>query len=146
MRRTFPSCRRPAAGFSLIELMITVGIITILASIALPSYRNYVLRSNRGDATQALLRVAAQQEKFFLQNNTYAATMDDLNMDAKSEHGWYDLNITVGDVNGFTAEALANADESQADDDACQTFRIDAQGRKLALDSGGAANEDTCWH
>lgn len=146
MTRAFPRCRRSAAGFSLIELMITVAIITILASIALPSYRAYVLRSNRGDATQALLRIAAQQEKFFLQNNTYAATMDDLSMDAKSEHGWYDLDITAGDVNGFTAQALANADESQADDDACQTFSIDAQGRKLALDSGGGANEDTCWH
>ena len=137
---------RREAGFSLIELMITVGILTILASIALPSYRAYVLRSNRGDATQALLRIAAQQEKFFLQNNTYAGTVDDLNVDTKSEHGLYDLTVTAGDVNGFTAEAVANADESQADDDACQTFRIDAQGRKLALDSGGASNDDTCWH
>ena len=146
MTPTFAHRRRCAAGFSLIELMITVGIITILASIALPSYRAYVLRSNRGDATQALLRIAAQQEKFYFQNNTYAATIDDLNVDSKSEHGWYDLSVTDGDVNGFTAEAVVNADESQAGDDQCHSFSIDAQGRKLALDSGGASNDDTCWH
>jgi type IV pilus assembly protein PilE len=146
MRQTVSPRRRTGAGFSLIELMITVGILTILASIAFPSYRTYVLRSNRGDATQALLRIAAQQEKYFLQNNIYAATMDDLGVDTKSEHGWYDLDITAGDVNGFTAQAVADPDESQAGDDACQTFSIDAQGRKLALDSGGGANEDTCWH
>jgi type IV pilus assembly protein PilE len=139
--------RRHAAGFSLVELMITVTIITILASIALPSYRNYVMRANRGDATQALLRIAAQQEKFYIQNNTYANTLAaaGLNMSTTSEHGWYDLSITAGDVNGFTAQAVATAGQQQADDTACQTFSIDSQGRKLALDSGGASNEDTCW-
>lgn len=143
-----PACGRALAGFSLVELMITVAIVSILASIALPSYRSYVLRSNRGDATQALLRIAAQQEKFYIQNNTYAATLDagGLNMDTQSEHGWYDLSISAGDVNGFTAQAAATAGTPQEDDSACQTFTIDAQGRKLASDADGNANEDTCWH
>ena len=112
-----------------------------------PSYRNYVIRSHRGDATQALLRIAAQQEKYYIQNNSYAAALDagGLEMDTKSENGWYDLSITAGDVNGFTAEAVADSAGAQADHEACQKFSIDSEGRKLAFDSGGAANEDVCW-
>jgi type IV pilus assembly protein PilE len=145
--RPAPRAGRCARGFSLTELMITLAIISILASIALPSYRNYVMRAHRGDATQALLRIAAQQEKYYIQNNSYAATLDadGLDMDAKSENGWYDLSVTAGDVNGFTAEAVVDSGEAQADDEDCQTFSIDSEGRKLAFDAGGTANEDVCW-
>src|SRR4029450_7655918 len=106
--RAGPRVGRCAHGFSLTELMITLAIIATLASIALPSYRNYVIRSHRGDATQALLRIAAQQEKYYIQNNSYASTLDagGLDMDTKSENGWYDLSVTAGDVNGFTAGTL----------------------------------------
>jgi type IV pilus assembly protein PilE len=137
----------PALGFSLIELMITVPIVVILASIALPSYRNYILRSHRVDATAALLAIAGAQEKYYIQNNTYAAAVGagGLNMNAASEHGWYDLSITAGDANGFTAQAVVNPDEAQADDDQCHTFSIDALSRKLAFDSGGAPTDDLCW-
>ena len=68
-----------SAGMTLIELMIVVAIVALLASIAVPSYRQYVLRANRTEATTALLQLAAAQEKFYLQNNTYAgnALIDD---------------------------------------------------------------------
>jgi type IV pilus assembly protein PilE len=134
-------------GFSLIELLITVAIVVIIASIALPSYRSYVIRTHRGDATQALLRIAAEQEKFYMQNNTYAADLgaDGLDLESVSEHGWYDLSIVAADVNGFTAEAAAAPDSGQADDEDCQRFQVDALGRKRAFDAGGAANDERCW-
>ena len=46
---------------TLIELMIVVAIVAILAAVALPAYRGYVLRSNRTEATATLLRVQAAQ-------------------------------------------------------------------------------------
>lgn len=66
--------RRPRCleGFSLVEMMIVVAIIGILASIALPSYKEYVLRANRADAKAILMETAQFMERYFTTNNTYA--------------------------------------------------------------------------
>ena len=65
--------RKPSRGFTLIELMITVAIVAILTAIAYPSYRNYVLRGQVANATQGLAVVAANMERWFQDNRTYAA-------------------------------------------------------------------------
>ena len=101
-------------GVTLIELLIVIVVIGILAAIAVPSYRNYVLRAQRTDAMSALLRVAAAQEKFYLQNNTYAdddALADDppagLGI-SSTENGWYDLyhlnRVGAGPFSGWLGQ------------------------------------------
>jgi prepilin-type N-terminal cleavage/methylation domain-containing protein len=62
------------AGFTLIELMITVAIVAILAAIAYPSYRNYVIRGQLVDATNGLSAMRANMERFYQDNRTYATT------------------------------------------------------------------------
>lgn len=69
---------RKSYGFTLIEVMITVVIVAILASVAIPSYTEYVKKARRTEARTTLLAVAAGMEKFLLANNTYPADIDTL--------------------------------------------------------------------
>ena len=68
-----PLSRRSAsAGFTLIEVMITVAIVAILAMVALPSYRDYILRGHLVDASNGLATIRAQMERHFQDNRSYA--------------------------------------------------------------------------
>ncbi len=143
-------------GFTLIELMITVVIASVLLAIAIPSYRDYVLRSNRADGKTALLSLSAAQERFYLQNGTYATQLQ-LTLpppaglgftSGTSERGYYILTIANGDATGFSIVASADPAERQSDDDDCQSFRVNERGQREAADSGGSftqASTDTCW-
>jgi type IV pilus assembly protein PilE len=65
---------RAARGFTLIELMIAVAIVAILIAVALPSYRDYVLRGQLTDARNLLSTTAAQLEQFYQDNRHYGST------------------------------------------------------------------------
>ena len=138
--------------------MIVVVIMGILATASVAGYRQYVQRANRVDATSALLRVSAAQERFYLQNSHYATTADELEAPPpaglgirQTERGFYDLSVEAavgGAVAGYTLTATASATGPQRDDEACQAFTIDQSGMRGALDAGGTAGPeitDRCW-
>jgi type IV pilus assembly protein PilE len=134
-------------GMSLGELLVVIAIGAILASIAVPGYRAYLLRSRRAEATAALLQLAAAQEQFYLQNNTYTdqltpAPPDGLGLQEVTENGFYGLAIDSADVAGFHATARAWGD--QADDSHCAAFTLDETGARTARDSSDAIVTD-CW-
>lgn len=66
---------RRIAGFTLIELMITVAVIGILAAVAYPSYQDYIRRAMRSQGQQFLMDIAQRQEQYLLDQRQYAAAL-----------------------------------------------------------------------
>lgn len=64
-----------SSGFTLIELMMVVAIISILLAIAVPAYNEYINRAHRAAAQQFLLDVAQRQEQYLLDNRQYATVL-----------------------------------------------------------------------
>ena len=63
-------------GFTLVELMITVAILAVLATVAIPAYQNYINRAKQSDAIIGLKAAQMAQEQFFSENNRYSSTID----------------------------------------------------------------------
>ncbi len=116
-------------GFTLIELMITIVIVAILASIAIPSYREYVIRGNRTAAQAAMMEIATQQQQFFVANRAYA-TEEQLGFALPAEVAEnYDLEIDLdgGPPPGFEIRFTPNPDSGQAGD---VTLTLNSEGVK----------------
>jgi type IV pilus assembly protein PilE len=128
-------------GMSLIELMVVVAIVALLATIAVPSYRQFLLKSHRAEAKAALLNLAAAQEKFYLQNNTYTTDLTTappagLGLTPTTVNGHFTVAISAANAAGFTATATAAG--GQAQDSSCATFTINQAGARTATSS-------SCW-
>ena len=83
MRGRLPGGAR--RGFTLIELVVVMAIAAILATIAIPNYSEYVMRSHRSAVQSFISDVASRQSQFFLDRRNYAATVAALNMAAPAE-------------------------------------------------------------
>ncbi|ABV86418.1 type IV pilin protein [Shewanella pealeana] len=127
-----------AKGFTLIELMITVAIIGILASIAYPSYIDYILQAGRSDAKVILLEAANKQEQLYLDSRTYTVNMATLGYSASpalSENGYYKISSEVPEKGQFKLTATATGDHAYRDQ-VCNTMTINESGVKTPLE---------CW-
>ena len=145
-------------GITLMELLTVMVIVGILAAIAIPSYRTYLMRAQRSDATAALLRVAAAQEKFYLQNNVYATQAQIGNAPpaglgvpvsggvALTERGYYQLVLNSANTAlDFTVTATPIAGGPQVKDTSCATFTINQQGTRGATNGSSGDTTASCW-
>lgn len=140
--------KRLFRGFTLVELMIAVVIAAILATIAVPSYMEYVRKSRRAEAMESLYTLQLAQEKWRATNTAYGS-LSDLGINALTSSGNYKLAIKLpaspDDQTSYTAVATAVTGTSQADDKAngvsCATMTVDQDGPVYDSPKGVQA----CW-
>lgn len=124
-------------GFTLIELVITMAIIAVLASIAVPSYQDSVRKSRRKDAEAALMNLQIQQEKWRANNPAYTTFITDLRTTVPSNVlAYYQVTIPNVSVSAttYTIQAAAIAGKSQVKDVgggvSCATLTVDQSGTR----------------
>ncbi len=119
------------SGFTLIEVMIAVVIIGILASIAYPSYTQYVTRTYRDSAKACLSEYAHAMERRYSTKLSYEGETPKLECaSASSLDSRYKIEVTTITQSTFTVTAkptpLQEAKETQ-----CGTMSIDQKGQRL---------------
>ena len=132
--------RKRILGFTLIELMIVVGIVAILLAIAYPSYAQYVRKAKRGDAQQLLMNWSINQEIWRSNNTRYNDIEDDTDPSyIIPDHENY--NFVVADVSGATYTLQADAENDQENDKARDGTPCDP----LEMNQNGVKSPPSCW-
>ena len=137
--------RRHMRGITLIELMIVVVVLSILAAVAYPNYQEFAARAKRNEARAALLRLATNQERFYLNNNVFTQDLTALGFSSTdggatsvTETGYYSVRINSADATNFTATATY-LPPGGSEPSKCLTFTIDGRGQK------GSGPDGDCW-
>ncbi len=110
------------AGFTLIKLMFAVAIVAILVSIALPTYRNYVLKNKVKTAESDLVALSLVLENQYQRTLAYnttitAATATTAATETGAGNAWYpaqaaDFTYTVSAISPMAYTVLATATSS----------------------------------
>ena len=123
-------------GFTLIELMVAVGIVAILMSLAFPAYQDSVRKGRRADAMSGISAIQQSQERWRSNNPEYSTSLSELRV---AEPPLYSLTITaptstVTDlVKGYAV--VAEARGSQTSDTQCKRMSVRLLDGNLAYAS-----------
>lgn len=151
------------AGFTLVEVMVVVAIVTILFAVAVPSYMSYIRQSRRTEARTAVLDLAGREERFYSTNGAAYSTVN-ANLGYTGAAfpvtvgtGYYQITVCVpansnctaglGMPNppaapSYTVVATPVAGQTQVNDAQCTAFAVDSTGQQWAAGTGGTAY---CW-
>jgi type IV pilus assembly protein PilE len=141
--------KKQSTGLTLIEVMIVVIILGILASIAIPSYQNYVIKGKRSQARATVLNVAQMEERYYTNNYAYYAVS--AVPPATEPNGWNNYvgnvvsartyDIAVSSVPPSTAYVITATPVNGFQDAECGSLTLDNRGSTGSA-KGSAA---PCW-
>jgi type IV pilus assembly protein PilE len=140
--RTLPLPARPMRGFTLIEMLITIAIVALLATVAYPSYRDYIIRSQVPEATSELAVRQVRLEQWFQDRRTYVGSTacgDD------TTHKFFDFSCADVTAAGYTLRASGKGSMNGIG------FTVNQADIKTTVISSGAPSgwtahsPNTCW-
>ena len=149
----------PRAGFTLLEVLIVLAIVSILVSIAYPTYAGYIVRTRRTEGQVALIEAMQKQERHRALHNSYVAfSAGDSEpvaagvpwwsgRDAASSAYELDARACAGEDIADCVEVRARPGTARVDprfaDAECGTLTLDSLGRQGA--EGVRADGRGCW-
>ncbi|MEJ6541382.1 MAG: type IV pilin protein [Halioglobus sp.] len=140
-------------GFTLIELIIVVSIVSTLLVLTLPSYQRQLINTRRSMGVAELLDVVIRQEQYFIDYKQYAETLSSLGfltspyaispdgeaVSVLAESRVYLIDLTTSEY-GYTLYAVPQL--SQVEDRLCGTLSLNSLGIKSATGDGPTS---LCW-
>jgi type IV pilus assembly protein PilE len=139
------------AGFTLLELMVVVGIVAILAAIALPAYTGSVAKTNRKAAEGCLAEYANYMERYYTTNMRYdqdtsatpvANTLPALDCASTQQTGSsYTYTVPTLTASTYTVQAAPQGVQATRDK-TCATLTLNQVGTRTVSGSGTLAQ---CW-
>lgn len=123
-------------GFTLVELMVTVAIIAIIASIALPSYQDYVTQAKIAEATSTLADLRIKMEQYYQDNRTYVGGPCAPTVGIPK---YFSYACSVGPTaTAYTLQATGESSEHMG----AYSYTVDQNNNKTSTVEGGSGN---CW-
>ncbi len=135
--------RGPARGFTLMEILIALALVAILASIALPSYQEYVQRGKISDALGALSTYRVQLEQYYQDNRNYGSTASACGV-ALPSSSYFGFSCTWGSSTS-SQSYVATATGLDAGGMAGFSFTVNEAGERRTLQFAGTAESAACW-
>jgi type IV pilus assembly protein PilE len=124
-------------GFSLVELLVVIGILAILAAIAVPAYSLYRQRANRSEARTTLLEASQALERYAVRNNGYTGANFINTIRPDSPHRLYRLRWQNDVIPTATTYTL------QADGQGAQAGDVDCN--PMTINHLGVRTPAACW-
>lgn len=129
--------KRAAQGFTLIEIMVTVAIVGILTAVALPAYRDYVLRARLTEAFSTLSGIQPSAEQLWSNTRSFATVATLLPASGTPN---FSYAVSNAGVSSYTVTATGTAQAAGF------VFTIDQSGARATtvVPTGWTANAN-CW-
>ena len=134
---------KKTGGFTLIELMIVLAVLSIIVAIGYPSYQEHVKKSRRAEGMGQLLTLADRMERAYSDAGTYPTNVSEI-YTATTDSGLYTLSIVSANNVSFTISATPTSVKNQ-DDDKCTSFSMSSLGNKWIADGTNQSLNDYCW-
>lgn len=133
---------RKMGAFTLIELLIAIAIVAILVAVAIPSYTEYVTRSNRAEGRTVLLVTAQALERCYTRFSDYSSAGGcTVAFPITSENGTYIVTASTLTSTSFTLSAAPQGAQ-ETRDTKCATLTYTQSGVRGIT---GTGTVEECW-